>query len=735
GPHVVTEPTVITVALDSIDPTSCSGGNDGTANITATGGTGTLNYNWTGGQTTQNATGLTASNYTVTVTDANGCSTTSGPHIVNAPTAISVTQDSTTSPSCNGTSDGAIYISVTGGTTSYSFVWSAAGQTTEDLVGIASGTYTVTVTDANNCEQTFTTSINQPGAVGLSLDASSNVDCAGNNNGSISITASGGSPGYSFIWSNNSTAEDLTGLSGGTYIVTVTDANNCTDTLSTVITEPTALVATVDSTHSVSCGGSSDGAAFTSVTGGTGSYSFMWSNSSTTEDINSLAVGTYTLVVTDQNSCTDTVSATVGSASGITIVDTVNNASCNGASDGTINLTVSGGTPGYTYLWSNAGETTQNITGISAGSYSVTVTDGAGCAIPYTPNTITEPAAISISLVSSTDPSCSGNDGSIDINVNGGSGGYTYAWSNSASSQDLTNLGGGTYTVTVTDANSCSNTSSATLGTATGLTLQVNTITGILDCDLASIGQLEAVPSTTDTSITYLWSNGDTTATADGLAAGAYTVTATTSTGCTATASGTIEAPVVPTLNAFVNNIGTTDTIVTWNDEISLNAGNDQTAQGVSYAWTFTGPTNGDAGITNSNAPSTTALPTEDGVYDLVITATATTSGVVCTAQDNLKVTVKAKFQGVPNAFTPNADTENDLFRPIGLESDDIIEFKVFNRWGQVMYDGDDLAGGGWDGTHNGVDQPRDVYVYVLRFQQTGDEKETLMRGCVTLMR
>lgn len=559
------------------------------------------------------------------------------------------------------------------------------------------------------------------------------IQCNGDSTGCVTATTTGGFGIYTYNWSNGNTTNNMCNLPAGSYTVVATDSLGCVDSLTYNMTQPAVLAATVDNTQDVSCGGGNDGAINVSVVGGTPAYNYDWSSGSTDEDLSNLGLGSYTLVVTDANNCTDTISTTISSASGISISDTSTQASCNGSIDGAINLVPIGGSTPYTYLWSN-GATTEDLTAIGAGVYTVTLTDNSSCAIPYSV-TITEPDALNVNLDSSSDPTCGvGNDGAINMTVTGGTGPVTLLWSTGQTTEDLTGLTGGTYNLTATDSLGCSATNGITLSPASDLTLSINTIRGILACDQVSIGELQAVASSSDT-ITYAWSNGATTATINSLAAGFYTVTVTTSTGCSAIATATVVAPIQPTVSAYVNNPGTTNAIIELGDPFKLNAGNNQTTQGVTYAWTYTGPTGIDAQIANATVPATTSTPDDDGDYIFVIVASATTDTVTCIDQDTLTVTVEERFDGVPDAFTPNEDGNNDLFRPIGLDATDIIEFTVYNRWGQVMYRGDDLNNEGWDGTFNNVAQPRDVYMYTLRFKERGDDKETNVKGVVTLIR
>ncbi len=287
----------------------------------------------------------------------------------------------------------------------------------------------------------------------------------GASDGEIDISVTGGQPGYTYLWSNGATTEDITGLSGGSYTVTVTDQSGTTATHSATVNTIPAIQITSTVTDE-SAPGASDGAIDISVAGGQPGYTYLWSNGATTEDITGLSGGSYTVTVTDQSGTTATHTATVNTNSSIQITSMVTDESAPGASDGAIDISVTGGQPGYTYLWSN-GATTEDLTGLSGGSYTVTVTDQSGTTATHSATVNTIPA---IQITSSvTDESAPGaSDGAIDISVTGGQPGYTYLWSNSATTEDITGLTGGTYTVTVTDQSGATATHSATVNTGGG---------------------------------------------------------------------------------------------------------------------------------------------------------------------------------------------------------------------------------------------------------------------------
>ncbi|WP_445457405.1 beta strand repeat-containing protein [Flavobacterium sp. HNIBRBA15423] len=467
----VTQPTAISLTAASQTNISCNGGSNGAASVnTPTGGAGGYTYNWTPGNPTGDGTasvsGLTAGTWTCTVTDANAC-TASVNFTVTQPTAISLTPASQTNIACNGGATGAATVNAaTGGTAPYTYDWTPGnpiGDGTTSVSGLTAGTWTCTVTDANSCTTSVNFTVTQPTALVTSAIVDDNVSCNGGTNGGATASATGGTAPYSYLWSNAATTATITGVAAGTYNVTITDANGCTDIASVTITEPTALVANAASDSNASCNGATDGGATASATGGTAPYSYLWSNAATTATITGVAAGTYNVTITDANGCTDIASVTITEPVAL-VADAASdsNASCNGATDGGATASATGGTAPYSYLWSNAA-TTATITGVAAGTYNVTITDANGCT-DIASVTITEPVALVADAVSDSNASCNGaTDGGATASATGGTAPYSYLWSNAATTATITGVAAGTYNVTITDANGCTDIASVTI--------------------------------------------------------------------------------------------------------------------------------------------------------------------------------------------------------------------------------------------------------------------------------
>ncbi|MFM9053223.1 MAG: hypothetical protein ACKOKF_13080, partial [Bacteroidota bacterium] len=341
-------------------PVSCNGGSNGSIDLSVSSGTSPFSYSWSNGATTEDISGLGQGSYSVTVTDANGCTATASV-AVTQPTAVALSTTQT-NVLCNGAATGSVDLTVTGGTAPYSYSWSN-GATTQDIGSLSAGTYNVTVNDANGttngCTASTSVTITQSTALSVSTTQVNPV-CNGAATGSIDLTVGGGTAPYSYTWSNGATTQDISSLTAGTYNVTVNDANGssngCSASTSVIITQPSAVSVSTTQTNPV-CNGVATGSIDLTVSGGTAPYTYTWSNGSSTEDISSLAAGTYNVTVNDangnSNGCTASTSVTITQPSSVTLTSTQTNVLCNGASTGAIDLSVSGGTAPYTYTWSN----------------------------------------------------------------------------------------------------------------------------------------------------------------------------------------------------------------------------------------------------------------------------------------------------------------------------------------------------------------------------------------------
>ena len=535
---IVTIVCSLTATAAATNP-ACSGGT-GSIALTVSGGTTPYSFNWNNGTTTGSGSGttisaLSAATYAITVTAANGCTNTTSATIT-APTPLSIATPTVTNVLCKGSSTGAITISPIGGTSPYTFNW-GSGVTTQNRSGLAADTYTVTVTDANSCTATTSATVTEPTTLTASTTQTNNA-CFGASTGSITLTPSGGTSPYTFNWGGGITTQNRSALAAGTYTVTVTDANSCTKTATATITQPAAGMTLSTNVTNISCGSGTGSIALT-INGGTSPYTFNWGGGITTQNRLGLAAGTYTVTVTDANSCTATNSATVSATTGLTFTPSVTNVNCFGTSTGAINLTASSGNTPYTFNW-DGGVTTQNRTAIAAGTYNVTVTDAGGCT-GTTSATVTQPASALNATASATNVACNGGaTGAITLTPSGGTSPYTYDWGGGITTQNRTALAAGNYSVTVTDAKGCTQTISQTITQPSALALSVSKTD--VSCTGGTDGAITLTVTGGTTAYSYNWGGGITTQNRSGLSAGTYSVTVTDANGCTASVSTTLVA-------------------------------------------------------------------------------------------------------------------------------------------------------------------------------------------------
>ncbi|MGQ0826764.1 MAG: gliding motility-associated C-terminal domain-containing protein [Bacteroidota bacterium] len=608
----ITQPASAVIANASGINATC-GASNGSATVTASGGTGSLTYSWSPtGQTTTTATSLSAGTYTVTVTDANGC-TQSASAIVNntnGPTAgISGT---VTNVNCRGNATGSATVTATGGTGALTYAWNnGVTSTTGTAAGLTAGTYIVTVTDANGCSQAQTINITEPtAALVASINGQGNVGCTGSATGSASATGTGGTITYFYLWSNGQTSNSITGLTAGSYNVTVTDANGCTATQAVGITQPaSAIIATASSTNA-NCG-ASNGSATVTASGGTGTLTYSWSPSGqTTTTATNLNAGSYNVTITDANGCTGITSVNVSNTSGpvVGISGAVTNVNCRGNATGSATVTATGGTGTLTYTWNNGvTSTTATASGLTAGTYIVTVTDGAGCVQGQT-ITITEPTMVlGSSVLGKVDVGCTGSaTGSASITGTGGTPTYIYSWSpGNYTTSSVTGLTSGVYTIIITDVNSCSMSQTVAI---TQPASGVNIISSSTDATCGNTNGTASVTASGGTpGYTYVWSTGiGTNSTASALSAGIYTVTITDANGCTKTENVTVANSGAPTVSVVSQSDADCNGSATGSATVSISGG----APGYTYNWAPAGGT------------ATTAIGLTAGTYSFTVTDT-----------------------------------------------------------------------------------------------------------------
>jgi gliding motility-associated-like protein len=441
--------------------TICSGSVD---TLVANGAT---NYTWSPAGTvlTPNSIEVSPASttiYTVTGTDGNGCVST-------ATATVSVVASLSSNPvatniSCNAACNGSANANITP-SGNYTYSWNN-GDTTAVITNLCPGTYTFVAMNNSGCSTTDSVTISQPTVLSTSA-TTTDLLCFGINNGTANISASGGTAGYTYVWSSTGSGSSVNNLGAGTYTVFVSDANNCMDTIQFTITQPTALAVTATSGN-LSCFNAANGSATVNASGGTSGYTYTWSSIGSGPSANNLTAGAYTVTVTDQNGCQDTVQFMITQPAVLTASLTATNITCTNTT-GSISSVVAGGTAAYTYMWQPSGTGT-NPGGLAAGTYTLSVTDANNCTATQT-----------VTITSSTVPPTAGagadailNCGAAaTLNLNGTSSAAnsTFSWSGpngfTSSLQNPVISDSGTYIVTVTNtANGCSSTDTVDIGQA-----------------------------------------------------------------------------------------------------------------------------------------------------------------------------------------------------------------------------------------------------------------------------
>ncbi len=585
------------VSITAQQNVTCNGQASGSATVSATGGSGPYAYSWNTTPVRNGAsqTGLSAGSYTVTVTDARGCTATQGVVITAPASGLSASISSSTNVLCAGGSTGNATVNVNGGTSPYSYLWNTTpSQTAASATGLGIGTWQVSVHDANGCSTSASATITQPAALAVSATITPAM-CQGAANGAVDVTTAGGTSPYTWSWTGpggfTANTEDIGSLNAGGYSLMVTDASGCSITRSFDVNQPGLFTVTATpslfGSANVSCPNSSDGTIDLQVSGAVAPYSFVWTGpngfNSTSEDITGLQAGTYSVSITDDNGCSTDLDVTLQAPTSITASFTLSyfggtSISCNGGSNGSINTLISGGNSPYSTSWSGPSGFTSNqadLNGLSAGSYQLIITDATGCIATRTVE-LSQPAALSANDGGTSPVSCYGsNNGQATVHVTGGRTPYSYSWNTSPvqHAATATGLAAGSYTVVVTDANGCTSSTTLAVGGPTApLAISTPTITNVL-CHGAQAGEATVQATGGTAPYSYSWNTVPqiNASTATGLSAGSWTVIVTDAAGCSASRNVVITQPLQPLAATVVNY----HTVTCFGDDdgaISINA-------------------------------------------------------------------------------------------------------------------------------------------------------------------
>ncbi len=728
------------VSLDSIvtQPIRCFGAANGTATVFAQGGTGMLTYLWSDPNQQKNATAtnLTPGMYTVTVSDQNGCSISASATITEPP-ALSATLTATT-VTCFGGNNGAAQVTVNGGVPPYTYSWNVP-QSTPTIGGLTAGFYSVTATDANGCTiSPNPATVAQP-ATPLQVTAiQTHRACAGASDGEALATASGSNgPPYTFVWSNGATGPAPANFSIGMFTVTASDAQGCTGTQMVSIGGWDTIRVNI-ATIPPSCPGRTDGqATVNQVSGGAGggsfnNYTFNWSvpGFSDTLYVNGLAGNqAFSLTVTDNAGCSTVFQDTLPDQLPIVPLLKTDSVTCHGLLNGAVRvLSVQSSRPIVQYAWNN-GAGGQSLANLPAGTYTVTATDTQGCTGTAT-GIVSEPPPLQLQLDVQALLCNNDSNGIVQVTVQGGIPGYTYAWNTGATGNKIENLGPGNYAVTVSDKNGCTATDSTTLSQPNPPAISVETT------DPACFGYRDGLARVLLSGGTppYRFSldgqNFSGSGVFFGLTAGNYSVFVQDGSGCTSTANFTLNQP--PPIEVVVDPTATT---IIYGDSILLTADAINTAGPAAYNWQSALVTT----LLCTNPPECSAVwayPEYSNTYTVLVTDT---SG--CQGRATVKVDVeKPRGVYVPTGFSPNDDGNNDLLvvHGKGGQIRRVKVFRVFDRWGELVFEDTDFPVNnvqrGWNGQFRGKNCQAGMYVWYAEVEYL-DGFEQVLQGNTALIR
>ena len=443
---------VFNVDFSSIGTIDCNGGTT-SVTVLATGGNPGYTYNWSDGQTSQTATNLTAGNYTVTVYDSGGCSAALQ---CNVQQPMEITPSLVTRDLQCGVVEGSISAVVVGGTRPYTYIWSNGAADAPDNIGLAVGTYGLTVVDANMCQASAEAQILMQGMLSVNITVSQPISCHGYNDGIIAAQCpdAAGQPYYS--WSTGNASPEIYNLFEGAYMVTITDAWGCTGQAGINLVSPPEMNLQTY-IESPLCYDSHDGKIVATAFGGVAPYTYLWNTSTTESELTNVGMGTYSLTITDQVGCSAVKSITLEAPAAISIDATATGINCNGEKTGKIEVQATGGVEPYSYSIDNLirPSMVSVFNNLNAGYYVVRVTDNNGCdaiesVLVYQPDAL-------LMNVDIQHPFCrNSRTGQIEMSAVGGVEPYMYYWNESKSDVAvLPNMPSGEYTLYVVDANGC----------------------------------------------------------------------------------------------------------------------------------------------------------------------------------------------------------------------------------------------------------------------------------------
>ncbi len=700
----VNEPIIYSFNITDI---YCHGFNQGAVETNVNGGTPPYFFNWSNGSNLQNPVNLSAGWHTVTITDWKGCNIVDSVFIDQPETPLTIDTTLTHIP-CFGMEYGSIEVQLSGAAPPYSIEWSS-GQTYQNLTNIPAGTYTISVTDANDCLWTETINILEPDTLIATIEHT-NIPCAGDNSGSISVHVTGGTPDYTYFWFHNpqENSSELTDLNPGLYMVSVIDKNNCSDTATVIISQPDRLVLDFF-IKDASCKGTNDGYIIAYPDGGTPDYTIVWSTGHYNDSIGGLPAGNYTVTLTDNNNCSVVHEATVSEPEqhlSSEFYDIIN-PSCFGYNDASANVIPEGGASPYNVVWEDGVEQ-EGFTGHGMSAnifYNITVTDINNC-MYFDSIKFTQPLVMETS-VTTTDVICGVSSGSGQVqHTVGGTPPYSYLWSSGEQGNSAYNLQTGEIFVTVTDSNNCTE----IIGLTVGFSGKINGYAEIIRENLCYKDSIAVAVASLPDGIepkTFIWSDQQTGDTAYNLYANTYTIYAYDKYNCGDTISLSVTHP-----DSIRPNFEIIRPSCSGEFDGSIAAYPTGGTKDYSYYW---------------NDGSTQHIINEirEGNYYLTITDN---NSCIFEYQIELKESKYCVF--VYNTFTPNGDGVNDTWIIENIEHFKYSKVWVYNRVGNLVFYENNYQND-WAGTYNDKELPEGTYYYIIDLGTAGAP----IKGHVTIIR
>ncbi len=714
--------------LDSIsNDESCFNNQDGSISVNANPIYNNLTFNWDNGEKTAAINNLSSGNYTVTVrNDAAGCEEKRS-FTINTPPAINLTEVSTKPESCTNKGDGSITVLAEGGMGGFNYAWNDdQNQTAATATNLHAENYVVIAMDETGCTKNLVVMLDA--LTDISIDtALQGVSCFGRTDGQVALRIAGGTPNYAIEWSDNEgqDAEERTNLAAGDYQVIVSDLNNCSTTLDFTITDKAEINLRTTPTLA-SCNGS-DGSITVAVVDGIGNYSYQWVDDATrtSSTAENLPKGDYTITVLDEAGCSSTATITLEEKEGVQLVTSATPILCAGETNGTARVEARGGIGAYQYQWNDLAKTNQSTAqNLAAGDYTVVVIDDLGCEASETVTIVDNSIAVNLRLEKS-DISCFGMvDGQITSKIADGISNLNYQWSNGQTSPNLSNLPAADYELVLTDANNCEHTESISISEPEELF--VETMLDSISCPGDRDGVFRMLPTGGTAPYSYSVDGNRYSPSSEfsNLRPGKYEPAFRDANNCVVPIEPFELAEALP-LSITLDNLKLEENEPTEINPI-INNGKGE----ITYIWSGHNLTD----LSCTDCPNPLITPTNAQLYTLQVI-----DEVGCEADARFRVLVeKNRKIYVPTGFSPNLDGINDKLTVHGVEGTEILSFKIFDRWGELVFSGQPFMANdesaGWDGNFRGKPMTTNVFAWIVEARFT-DGTVKMVKGNSTLIR